>query len=121
MKTWMVVLAMLVACGSKGGTKGGATGSAATVTGTALTHVPKVTVAGAVVANPSKAPPVLIVLDDKVVLYASYAATWDELATKDPMAGAKKTNLSQAHGRLFEGLGLGLKPREIYEAFTPPK
>jgi hypothetical protein len=65
-------------------------------------------VASAVVASPANPPPVVFVLDANSDLHAARVATWDQLATTDPVVGSHWTTPYGAELRLREGEGKGV-------------
>jgi hypothetical protein len=81
-----------------------------------LARVPKVSVASVVVANPPEPPPVVLVLDANSNLHAARVATWNQLATKDPVVGSRSTTPYGAELRLREGEGK--KPYQVYSSFV---
>ncbi len=111
-KVWLVVFSLLAACGSKD-----TPADRARILGVA--RVPTVATAEVLVTDTSKAPPVLIVMDDSGVLHVSVANSWDALAKTDPLVGAFPTHRVHAAARLAEGRALNQATRTIYEGFKP--
>src|SRR3954454_22026133 len=81
-----------------------------------VARVPSVSVQSVVVANPPDPPSVVFVLDAHRDLHAATVATWDALATKDPVVGSHFTTPYGAELRLREGEGKGIAA--LYASFA---
>lgn len=116
--TWTVVIGLIAACGSR--TEQAQTkGSGDAVVRVAGPKVPQVG-AGVTVDAPAFPPPVIILLDERGGYRINVAATWDELSTKDLLAGAVRTDGKRMQRLIHMDHDMGRSAQETYDAFKLP-
>ena len=65
-------------------------------------------------------PPPIVIIDESGALHLAVVDSWTELATKDPMSGAKPGDLHGIYMAVMEGFFLDTPPREALARLPDP-